>query len=70
MTVRVPARVLLIETAQIWYDGAKNPTPDCPATVGLHNALNHTENALIAILDGDRALEDRLRERLKTLRKR
>lgn len=62
-------RVLMVETAQCWYDAAKNPTPECSVEIGLFNAFNHTENALIEVLDhpdGDYA--KKMRQRLCDLR--
>ena len=61
-------RQMIVETAQCWYDALKNPTPNCSPLMGLSNALNHTENALAAILDGDDELRARLKQRLDALR--
>ncbi len=61
-------RQMVVQTAQIWYDAARKPTKHCSVEMGLVNALNHTENALIAILDGNEKAAEELRERLRVLR--
>jgi len=68
MAISQQPRRMIVETAQIWYDAAKNPSKDCSAEMGLVNALNHTENALVAILDGDDETLKKLRDRLRDLR--
>ena len=63
-------RQMFVESAQIWYEAAKDPTPDCDVVTGLSNALNHTENVLVAVVEGNSELLEKLKLRLAKLRAR
>lgn len=69
-----PPRQMMVESAQPWYAAAKRKdATHQDIYMGLVNALNHTEGALIAILNHDdfgRRLEEDLRVRLVQLRAR
>jgi len=62
-------RATIVPTAQIWYDAAKNPTADCSVEIALHNAFNHTQNALVGVLENpDSDYTKSLQQRLKDLK--